>query len=536
MKRWNGWGDENSSMALPASADVFLADVIGTGHKLDDVTLADAVAKVPASKLADDAHPLVSTDAEVRLRHARGQSLPDFLATRSGNFEHFPDGVCFPENRQQVKEILAFAKEQNVTLIPYGGGTSVAGHINPKADESKPIVTISMAKMNQLMNLDEDSHIATFGAGTVGPMVEAQLRAHGFTLGHFPQSFELSSIGGWIASRSSGQQSLRYGRIEQMFAGGNMETFEGSMTLPTFPASSAGPDLREIMLGSEGRFGVLTEVDVRVTRLADTEQFSVLFFPSWQQARAFCQEVVQNHIQLSMLRVSNGKETQTQLKLAGHESQVALLEKYLAFRGCKDGKCMLTFGLTGSKRQISQSKALLKPFIRKFKGIPGVSMLGKKWQENRFRSPYLRDALWEKGYVVDTFETATNWSNVDSLMDKMEQSLLNQLEADEKVHVFTHLSHVYKQGCSLYTTYVFKNGNDYEATMEKWRKLKHSASDTIVNNGGTISHQHGVGKDHAPYLHVEKGQLGMKVLHNLTEHFDDKDLLNPGTLVDKELG
>lgn len=536
MKRWNGWGSESSSMALPASADAFLEQVIGKGVKLADVSLQQAVAKVPESRLSSDAHPLISTDPEVRLRHARGQSLPDFLALRSGDIDAYPDGVCFPENRQQVKDLLAFAKQSKLKLIPYGGGTSVAGHINPvkpQAEQTEyPVVTMDMTKMNQLISLDEESLIATFGAGTVGPMVEAQLRAKGYTLGHFPQSFELSSIGGWIASRSSGQQSLRYGRIEQLFAGGNLETFEGSMTLPTFPASSAGPDLREIMLGSEGRFGVLTEVDVRITKLAEKEQFSVLFFPTWEQARRFCQSVVQNHIQLSMLRVSNAIETKTQLKLAGHEKQIAVLEKYLSFRGCSDGKCMLTFGLTGSKRQISQTKSLLKPWIRKFKGVSAGSTLGKKWQENRFRSPYLRDALWDKGYVVDTFETATNWSNVDSLMNKMEQSLKSALGNDEQLHAFTHLSHVYKQGCSLYTTYVYKNGSDFAETLAKWKKLKHAASDTIVNNGGTISHQHGVGKDHAPYLKTEKGELGMSVLKNLSQHFDQEQLLNPGTMLE----
>ena len=537
MKRWNGWGSENSSMALPASTDAFLEQVIGKGNPLTDVSLQQAVAKVPESKLNGEVHPLISTDPEERLRHARGQSLPDFLAMRSGDIDAYPDGVCFPENRQQVKELLAFAKQAKIKLIPYGGGTSVAGHINPKKPTTDktdcPIVTMDMTKMNQLMSLDEESLIATFGAGTVGPMVEAQLRSKGYTLGHFPQSFELSSIGGWIASRSSGQQSLRYGRIEQLFAGGNLETFDGSMTLPTFPASSAGPDLREIMLGSEGRFGVLTEVDVRVTKLAEKEEFSVLFFPTWQQARSFCQSVVQNHIQLSMLRVSNSIETKTQLKLAGHEKQVALLEKYLSFRDCAvDEKCMLTFGLTGSSKQIRQTKSLLKPWIRKYKGVSAGSTLGKKWQENRFRSPYLRDALWEKGYVVDTFETATNWSNVDNLMQKMEQSLHSTLTGGEQLHAFTHLSHVYKQGCSLYTTYVYKNGQDYDETLAKWQQLKHAASETVVNNGGTISHQHGVGKDHAPYLRTEKGELGMSVLKSLSQHFDQEQLLNPGTMLE----
>lgn len=529
MRRWNGWGDESTSMDLPQSAGAFLSQVVGTGQPLADISLAQVIGSVPKSRLPE--HPLVSFDAEERVRHAKGQSLPDYLAMRSGEVECFPDGVSFPENCQDVKDILTYAKTHNVELIPYGGGTSVAGHINPKHSK-RAILTVDMSRMNQLLHLDENSQIATFGAGTPGPMVEAQLLARGYTLGHFPQSFELSTIGGWVASRSSGQQSLRYGRIEQMFAGGNIETFAGSLDVPTFPASSAGPDLRELLLGSEGRFGILTQVKVRVSKVADAEKFSVIFFPNWQAASQFCKESVQQRIALSMLRVSNAVETQTQLKLAGHENQIKWLERYLSIRGCADGKCMLTFGLTGSKQQISASKKQLKAVVKKYHGVNTGEMLGKKWQANRFRSPYLRDALWQQGYVVDTFETATDWGNVDTLMATVEDKIRQGLkELDEKVHVFTHLSHVYSQGCSLYTTYVYRNANSYQETLKRWQTLKHLASDTIVNNAGTISHQHGVGKDHAPYLHVEKGELGMKVLENLVEHFDEKQQLNPGTLL-----
>ncbi len=530
MRRWNGWGDESTSMDLPQSAGAFLSQVVGKGQQLADSALANVIKAVPSSRLPE--HPLVSTDAEERVRHAKGQSLPDYLAMRSGEISCFPDGVCFPENCQDVKAILAYAKNHNIELIPYGGGTSVAGHINPKQSQ-RPILTVDMSRMNQLLHLDENSQIATFGAGTPGPMVEAQLLARGYTLGHFPQSFELSTIGGWVASRSSGQQSLRYGRIEQLFAGGNIETFAGSLDVPTFPASSAGPDLRELLLGSEGRFGILTQVKVRVSKVAEAERFSVIFFPNWQSASQFCKDSVQQRIGLSMLRVSNAIETQTQLKLAGHENQIKWLERYLSLRGCGEGKCMLTFGLTGSKQQISASKKQLTAVVKKYKGVNTGEMLGKKWQANRFRSPYLRDALWQQGYVVDTFETATDWGNVDSLMAQVEDEIRHGLKDDnEKVHVFTHLSHVYSQGCSLYTTYVYRNGSSYQETLKRWQTLKHLASNTIVNNAGTISHQHGVGKDHAPYLHVEKGELGMKVLENLVEHFDSNQQLNPGTLLE----
>lgn len=530
MRRWNGWGDEANTMALPASAGSFLAEVVGVGQQLADVTLEEVKQLVPATRLIK--HPLINTDAEQRIRHAKGQSLADWLAMRSGDIDCFPDGVCFPENNQQVKDIIAYAQQENIDLIPYGGGTSVAGHINPKAS-NRAILTVNMSRLNQLIEIDEASQIATFGAGTPGPMVEAQLMARGYTLGHFPQSFELSTIGGWVASRSSGQQSLRYGRIEQLFAGGSIETFHGTLDVPTFPASSAGPDLREILLGSEGRFGILTDVKVRISKVAEQEEFSVVFFPSWQQASSFCREVVQQRLGLSMLRVSNAIETQTQLKLAGHEKAIHWLERYLSLRGCDENKCMLTFGITGNKRQVSALKKQLKPFIRQFSGVSTGNVLGKKWQANRFRSPYLRESLWQQGYVVDTFETATDWGNVDYLMAKVEAAMRQGLnEENEKVHVFTHLSHVYSQGCSLYTTYVFRNASDYEQTLARWKKLKHQASTIIVNNGGTISHQHGVGKDHAPYLAVEKGELGMKVIENLSEHFDPQQQLNPGTLLE----
>ncbi len=211
------------------------------------------------------------------------------------------------------------------------------------------MLTLSLARMNQLLALDEQSRLATFGPGASGPQVESQLRARGYTLGHFPQSWELSTLGGWVASRSSGQQSLRYGRIEQLFAGGSLETFAGTLEIPTFPASAAGPDLRELVLGSEGRFGVISQVKVRVTPVAEQERFYAVFLPDWTRALQAIRELVQARIPLSMLRLSNAVESETQLALAGHPRQIAWLEKYLAWRGAGAGKCLMTFGVTGNR-------------------------------------------------------------------------------------------------------------------------------------------------------------------------------------------
>jgi alkyldihydroxyacetonephosphate synthase len=529
MRRWNGWGDESNKMDLPPSGGEFLKGLVGDSTALGDTPLQNVMVKVPESRLPD--HALITKDVEQRVRHARGQSLPDWLAMRSGDFEFFPDGVAFPETKDQVAELINFCHEKNIVLIPYGGGTSVAGHINP-FDSDRAILTVSMTRMNRLLELETESQIATFGAGTPGPLIESQLRAKGYTLGHYPQSFELATIGGWVASRSSGQQSMRYGRIEQMFAGGSIETTKGRLEIATIPASAGGPDIREMFLGSEGRLGIISEVKVRVTKIADKEDFYVIFFPSWGQARDAAKELVQSKVQLSMLRLSNAIETVTQLALAGHPGQIALLEKYLSVRGASDGKCMMTLGVTGNKAQCSAAHSLMKRTISPYKGIYTGTYLGKKWAEKRFTMPYLREALWDKGYVVDTLETATDWDNVDNLLGKMEKSLRDALSSeDEKVHVFTHLSHFYGQGCSIYTTYVYRAGSSCEVALARWRKLKYPTSRIIVNNRGTISHQHGVGKDHAPYLPTEKGELGMHLIRTLCHSMDEKGILNPGTLL-----
>src|SRR5690554_7114877 len=353
MRRWNGWGDDQFNLELPAQGQAFLEQRIGSANPLQDATLEQVSQKVPATRLPADpkVDDLIDTSAEVRLRHARGQSLVDWLALRSGEIGTFPDGVAFPDSNSDVRALLRYAKDHDLHLIPYGGGTSVAGHINP-VDQGKPVLTISLAKMNRLLDLDRESQLATFDAGTPGPLVEAQLRAHGYTLGHFPQSFELSTIGGWVASRSSGQQSLRYGRIEQLFAGGRIETLQGTLDLPTLPASSAGPDIREMILGSEGRIGLITEVKVRISRLPDRESFHVVFFPSWEKARTAARKLVQHRMQLSMLRLSNAIETETQLALAGHPGLIGVLERFLEIgrASCREGVA-IAVAAGGSKKE-----------------------------------------------------------------------------------------------------------------------------------------------------------------------------------------
>jgi len=532
MRRWNGWGDDTVQLPLPPEALAFLAQRVGPGTAPVDATLEQVCAGLPLSRLPP--HPLVDTTPEARLRASLGQSLPDWLKLRSGQVGTVTDGVAFPQSSEEVRALLDYAQVHGVALIPMGGGTSVVGHLTVPAG-SQPVLTVNLSRMGRLLELDRAAQLATFGAGVLGPDLEAQLRAHGYTLGHFPQSFEYSSQGGWVVTRSSGQQSLRYGRIEQLFAGGRVETPRGTLRVPTFPASAAGTDLRELVLGSEGRLGILTEATVRVSPLPQHEEFHAVFFPTWQLAHDAVRALAQARLPLSMLRLSNPVETWTTLTMAGHARLIGLLENYLGWRGCGAEKCLLMLGATGSKDTVVHALRGARRIVRAHQGVAIGQALGKKWKANRFRNVYLRNSLWQQGYAVDTVETACDWAKVTPMMQALEAAATQALAADgERVHAYTHLSHIYAQGASVYTTFVYRLAGDYARDLARWRSLKTAVSQAIVAHGGTISHQHGVGLDHAPYLEAEKGALGLSAMRSLFRHFDPEGRMNPGKLVDAQ--
>ena len=529
VKRWHGWGDETVHYPLPGRGLEFLRDRIGEGTPAADVSLEQLLHRVPQSHLPG--HALVSQDPEVRMRHARGQSFPDWVALRGGNVDVFPDGVAFPTTSGEVRALLDYARNASAVVIPYGGGTSVVGHITPEAG-ANPVLTVDMGRMNRLISLDERSRTATFGAGAAGPEVEAQLRARGYTLGHYPQSFEFSTLGGWVATRSSGQSSMGYGRIEQLFAGGVVETPSGTVTLPDFPASAAGPDLREMILGSEGRMGILTEVVVRIRPLPEREWVRILFLPDWRSGLDGVRRSVQQRLPLSMMRLSNPRETATQLALAGSPRLVGLLEWFLRRRGADRDKCMVVFGADGTSKECRGCLRQARQTMGRPAGGLTSRYLGRGWARHRFLTPYLRNSLWDKGYGVDTFETAIGWDRAEGMMDRMEGALQKAMGTEnERSHVFSHLSHLYPQGASVYTTCVFRLAPSFEGTLYRWRRLKAAVSEAIVSGGGTISHQHGVGMDHAPYLSREKGVLGVGAIQRLCEHFDPQGMMNPGKLI-----
>lgn len=536
MRRWNGWGDSSIVVEPKPAAEAYLREALGPGERPDDASIDDVLAQVPPSRLGE--HPLVDRDPRVRLRHARGHSFADWVALRGGAIGPVPDGVAAPRSRAEVAELLALAGRVGARVIPYGGGTSVVGHLSPETGDA-PTLTIALRHLAALESLDARGHLATFGAGVAGPALEAQLRPHGFTLGHFPQSFEYSTLGGWVATRSSGQSSLRYGRIDDLFLAGHVETPQGPLEIPCFPASAAGPDLRELVLGSEGRLGVITGATVRITPIPAVDRVLAFFLPGWDAAADAVRTLAQARIGLGMLRLSNPVETRTQLALAGHPRLLGALGAILRLRGVGDDKCMLLVGVAGGRAQARFLEREVHGIIADFGGAHGPAALGRAWQRGRFRNAYLRNSLWERGYGIDTVETAVPWARVTRTMHAIEAAAQDALEAPrsaggapERGLVFSHLSHVYPQGSSIYTTMVFRLSQEPAETLARWQRLKGAVSAAIVACGGTISHQHGVGVDHRPYLPAEKGALGITALGALFRAFDPEGLMNPGKLIE----
>lgn len=528
-RRWNGWGSNAVVYPVPGGAARYLVQQVGEGLALADASLADVLSAVPPSRLP--AQALMITEPLERLLHARGQSLPDWIALRSGRVGAYPDGVAFPTSDAELKSWLDYARQTGARLIPYGGGTSVVGHINP-LPESPPTLTVDLSRLNRLIALDEVSRLATFEAGVRGPELEAHLQSRGYTLGHYPQSFEYSTLGGWVATRSSGQQSYHYGRIEALFAGGLVETLRGPLALPPLPASAAGPDLRQMVLGSEGRLGILLQATIRIRPLAEVERFEAAFFHDWEAGVAAVRQIAQARVAVSMLRLSDAQETETTLTLSGRDQLVTWADRGLRLAGYGPERCLLVLGVTGDSGAARQAQAQALEMVRTHKGLPAGTAIGEIWRKTRFRTPYLRNTLWELGYAVDTLETAVSWATIVPAARAIKAAIRDSLsECGERVMVFAHLSHMYVDGAALYVTYLYRRTADPDETLRRWQVLKAAASQAILAYGGTISHQHGVGTDHAPYLLAEKGPLGLELLEGLRRTLDPDGLLNPGKLI-----
>jgi alkyldihydroxyacetonephosphate synthase len=531
-RRWNGWGFEGEGFALPEPARAWLGDRLGSGNALPAV--AEPEVKVPAPRALPRLPLPVATDRATRLRHACGQSFPDLLALRTGTVATFPDGVCFAEAEGQVADLLGAASAAGVAVVPRGGGTSVVGGVT-LLPSGRPGIVLSLERLRGLVSLDTESRLAAFRAGTLGPEVEGALAPHGLRLGHEPQSFELSSVGGWVATRSAGHRSTGLGKIDELVAGVTLATRAGFLRLAAQPASAAGPELRRLVVGSEGRFGVITEATLRVRPIPESEDGLGVVLPGWLAGLEACRELMQEGLRPEVLRLSDPVETAFALTLASLSPLAARVSRVLfSLRRFRHG-CLLLLGWAGEPQGVTFAQQLAGRVWRSHGGLALGRTGWRRWRADRFRHPYLRDEIMSAGWGVDTLETAATWTSLGAVYEGVKQAMRAAAERlGFRVVVGCHLSHAYRDGASLYFTFFWPLVRGSE--LEQWNALKTAATEALLTAGGTVSHHHGVGRIHARDLEREIGSLGVGALTALADVLDPQGVLNPGVLLSPREG
>ncbi|HEU4812436.1 MAG TPA: FAD-binding oxidoreductase [Nocardioides sp.] len=512
------WGDPAAATPLPDAARGLIELAFG----LDERPAADAV-ELPTPGL-DDAllgglrdlvgAENVHTDDATRRVRTRGKSTPDLLKARSGDLSDAPDVVVRPDSHDEVAAVLAFAVEHHVAVVPFGGGTSVTGGLAARREGYAGVVSLDLIRMNRLLAVDPVSMVATLEPGLRGPEAEALLAEHGLTLGHYPQSFEYASIGGFAATRSSGQSSAGYGRFDALVMGLTVATPRGELTLGSAPANAAGPDLRQLVLGSEGAFGVITSVTVRVRKLPAVKVYEGWRWPSFAEGATAMRTLAQSGLLPTVIRLSD--ENETAINLARPDE----------IGGEAAGGCLMITGFEGEPEAVESRRAAVTAVLT---GLGGMSLgedPGQSWVHGRFNAPYLRDALLDVGVLVETLETATFWSNTERLYADVKTALEQAL--GDPTMVLCHISHVYETGCSLYFTVATKEDED---PVTQWLGAKAAASDAMIDAGATITHHHAVGTDHKPWLAREIGPLGVSILRAVKADLDPTGILNPGVLI-----
>jgi alkyldihydroxyacetonephosphate synthase len=535
--RWWGWGEDGHAPALGNDALRFLheqAGIVSRPHapvSLSAVRLAPA--RIPAQTL-DRLRAVLGGDGvgdshAERVRHAAGKGYPDLVRMRAGEPDAAPDAVLYPASHEHVAAVLELCARESLAVVPFGGGTSVVGGVEPLAGAHRGVVTLDLGRLDAVLDLDGGSAIARVQAGMRAPALESQLGVRGLTLGHFPQSFEYVSLGGCAATRSAGQASTGYGAIEQMVLGMRCAAPAGELTLPAMPASAAGPSLRALLVGSEGLLGVLTELDLRVRPAPAQRAYEGLFFEDFAAGARGLRELAREHALPEVARLSDTTETRVSLTLAGGGAKAALGAAYLRLRGYGDG-CLVIVGFEGSGAELHARRSRALRLLRGSGALRLGRSPGRAWLRSRFEGPYLRDELLDHGVLVETLETATRWSRLHRLHRETAGAIDAALRGfGTPGIVMCHVSHVYETGASLYFTFIAQQREGEE--IGQWRAVKRAACEAIVRAGGTITHHHAVGRDHAPYMNAEVGETGVAALRALKAELDPGGIMNPGKLL-----
>lgn len=479
----------------------------------------------------------ISTDKELCLKKALGKSYADLLKAITNTQVPVPDAVVYPKNHEEVLRILKTCSDYNIQVVPFGGGSNVVGAFN-MANYKPARIVLDMADMKKLIALDEVNHTAIFEGGIYGPELEATLNAKGFTVGHFPQSFEYSTLGGWIATRSAGQESSAYGRIEDIAISLKIATPAGELSTSSFEGDAEGINLKSLYFGSEGLLGVVTEAKVRIHELPKCKKWAVAVFPSFENGTKAVQQLVQSGVYPSVVRYSDESETFF-LSLLSHEEpsvfsklKSSISKSVLKFKGIEKPS-LLMLRMDGDEEEATLKQEIALQVFDKHKGFSVGEGLGKKWETSRFGLPYLRDDLMERGIFVDTMETVFPWNEINpfkkKLLEKLQQS---KAFGGEKGILLAHLSHVYTASTSIYFTVITEM--DKADPHGQWKEIKGIVTDTIVQAGGAVSHHHSVGRDHQPWYLQKTDKLTKEILRSVKRTVDPKHILNPGKLFDEQ--
>jgi alkyldihydroxyacetonephosphate synthase len=399
--------------------------------------------------------------------------------------------------------------------VPFGGGTSVVGGVDPERGGFAAVLALDLRRLSTLTEVDPDSRTATLGAGLTGPQAEQSLAAHGLSLGHFPQSFRHASIGGFAATRSSGQASAGYGRFDDMIERLRIATPRGTLELGRAPASAAGPDLRELFAGSEGAFGVITAVTLRVHPVPERTERRAWSFPDFAAGADALRALAQAGALPTVLRMSDEAETGLNLAMSDRVGG-----------GPATAGCLAVTTFEGSAAHVAARAAEAEAILRAAGGVDLGPEPARAWEHGRFGAPYLRDALLDAGVLCETLETATAWSNLARLKTAVTDALTAALPAPTLV--LCHISHTYQTGASLYFTVACAQGSE---PIARWAAAKRAACAAIVGHGGTLTHHHGVGVDHRDWMTAEIGELGVEILRAVKQVVDPDGILNPGKLL-----
>ncbi|MGN5240210.1 FAD-binding oxidoreductase [Rhodococcus sp. SJ-3] len=521
---WDAWGTAEHRTELGAEVRTLLEQALGVHPRRN--SLAESDVRLTPTRLAPEhrtglvrllgAEHVLDDDA-ARLRHAGGKSTLDLLRRQGTDPQAAPDAVVLPADHDEVLSILKYCAAQSIAVVPFGGGTSVVGGVDPDSGRLPAVIAVDLRRLNALTDLDPISRVATVHAGVTGPQAEELLGTHGFSLGHYPQSFRHATIGGFAATRSSGQASAGYGRFDDMVEHMTVATPRGTIRVGHPPASAAGPDLRQLFLGSEGTLGIITEVGVRIHPIPAVVEHRAWKFPDFTTGADALRTLVQSGLPPTVLRLSD--EVETGLNLALHKD----------IGRESPGGCLAVTTIEGDERYVRDRAAAVQEILGAAGGIDLGAEPARQWEQGRFGAPHLRDALLEAGALAETLETATTWSNLARLRTAVAEALTGTLrEGGTPPLVLCHISHTYPAGASLYFTIVCAQTDD---PVRQWAEAKQAATAAIVAAGGTITHHHAVGRDHLPWMTDEVGDCGVEVLRAIKNALDPHHILNPGKLI-----